>query len=82
MKNRYYIDTISILVILINIIRYRYGIDASGIEAEPALRREGHEGGEAPQEVYYQQSTRDRVRSIVPFKLAKTMILREYLQLR
>jgi hypothetical protein len=35
MKNRYYIDTISILAILTNIIRYRYGIDASGIEAEP-----------------------------------------------
>ncbi len=35
MKNRYYIDTISILTILTNIIRYRYGIDASGIEAEP-----------------------------------------------
>jgi hypothetical protein len=35
MKNRYYIDTISILAILTNTIRYRYGIDASGIEAEP-----------------------------------------------
>jgi hypothetical protein len=27
---------ISILAILTNTIRYRYGIDASGIEAEPA----------------------------------------------
>jgi hypothetical protein len=35
-KNRYYIDTISIFAILTNTIRYRYGIDASGIEAEPA----------------------------------------------
>jgi hypothetical protein len=35
-KNRYCIDTISILTILTNTIRYRYGIDASGIEAEPA----------------------------------------------
>jgi hypothetical protein len=34
-KNRYWIDTISIFTILTNTIRYRYGIDASGIEAEP-----------------------------------------------
>jgi hypothetical protein len=34
-KNRYCIDMISILAILTNIIRYRYGIDALGIEAEP-----------------------------------------------
>jgi hypothetical protein len=34
-KNRYCIDMISILAILTNTIRYRYGIDASGIEAEP-----------------------------------------------
>ncbi len=40
MKNRYYIDTISILVILTNIIRYRYGIDASGMEAEPDFKSE------------------------------------------
>jgi hypothetical protein len=30
---------ISILAILTNSIRYRYGIDASGIEAEPARTR-------------------------------------------
>jgi hypothetical protein len=29
---------ISILAILTNSIRYRYGIDASGIEAEPDLK--------------------------------------------
>jgi hypothetical protein len=30
-------DTISILAILTNTIRYRYGIDTSGIEAEPVF---------------------------------------------
>jgi choline dehydrogenase-like flavoprotein len=34
-RNRYQIDLISILAILTNTIRYRYEIDASGIEAEP-----------------------------------------------
>jgi hypothetical protein len=40
-KNRYYIDMISILAILTNTIRYRYGIDASGIEAEPGSSNRG-----------------------------------------
>jgi hypothetical protein len=35
-RNRYRIDLILILAILTNTIRYRYEIDASGIEAEPA----------------------------------------------
>jgi hypothetical protein len=36
-RNRYRIDSISIFAILTNTIRYRYEIDASGIEAEPAI---------------------------------------------
>jgi hypothetical protein len=36
-RNRYQIDLISILAILTNTIRYRYEIDASGIEAEPVF---------------------------------------------
>jgi hypothetical protein len=41
-RNQYQIDSISILAILTNTIRYQYGIDASGIEAEPALYKPSH----------------------------------------
>jgi hypothetical protein len=46
-RNRYRIDSISILAILTNTIRYRYEINASGIEAEPArvsMAERGHDG--------------------------------------
>jgi hypothetical protein len=39
MRNQYRINSISILAILTNTIRYRYDIDASGIEAEPGPDR-------------------------------------------
>jgi hypothetical protein len=42
MRNQYQINSISILAILTNTIRYQYKIDASGIKAEPVVEKTHH----------------------------------------